>query len=476
MSHRDAADLSLSNISESLSSGWSTLPLVTPPPPTNINDFTIVRNVGGIKGLSVAYNLFSETAEADFFSTPLPNKREDNSGRAGELSTYEPSLFPTSMWPALNAVRDSGLCAEMLDPDYVFALAYGRRDSFHAHFDSRYRWGEHVVGICLGAPAEICFYESTLSHHAGNDLAALAAAGTVRAIRIILPRRSAYSMADDSRTKWQHSVQRVGYDAFGKLETVPSWNILSERRSWTFRATKVYGLESLRRSLSECAPEDSIKREAFNARIRAQMILKTTAESMMNWPPQSCKDGKSLNKGEIEEAAKEARGRLDEISREPLLSRRALRLKSSDALFLTPSTLPSIRSLYEKNQKGMGIAEAGAGAGASGAGVVDDDDDCVEVDFVSSSSAGGAGSTKTGAQTISTSSGGIGAGGREVGRKAPRDESENASDDAAELEEALALSRSDADLARAIAASLQKVQPSLVVDLTADSEDDDSRS
>ena len=53
---------------------------------------------------------------------------------------------------------------------------------------------------------------------------------TVRAIRLILPRRSAYSMAGDSRTKWQHSIQRVGYDAFGKLETAPFWNPLCERR------------------------------------------------------------------------------------------------------------------------------------------------------------------------------------------------------------------------------------------------------
>jgi len=64
------------------------------------------------------------------------------------LNMYD---MPPFFFQLANVVRDSGLSPGIVQPDYALHLNYaGARAAFNAHFDSRYRWGESVIGITLG--------------------------------------------------------------------------------------------------------------------------------------------------------------------------------------------------------------------------------------------------------------------------------------------------------------------------------------
>lgn len=88
--------------------------------------------------------------------------------------------------------------------------------------------------------------------------------------RVWLPRGSIYIMTGRSRTDWKHAIYRTGAAGLVGSGTAapPPWNPLGWRRSWTFRATKVFQLATLRRELRS-APLST--RASLVARIAAQM-------------------------------------------------------------------------------------------------------------------------------------------------------------------------------------------------------------
>ena len=110
-----------------------------------------MRNFGGVKGLSIAYEVFTEAAERAFFETPglfmpLPSKAVKSQGRYYESILTPHSPFPRELHELLNAVRDCGLKPGLVTPDYCLAWGYPKGGAFNMHFDSRYRWGEDVTG------------------------------------------------------------------------------------------------------------------------------------------------------------------------------------------------------------------------------------------------------------------------------------------------------------------------------------------
>lgn len=149
--------------------------------------FKITRDAGGVPGLLLAENLFSEEAEHHYFE--FSGAEETFLENPGEkLCSHHGPPFPQEFHHVLNAVRDCGLLPELMDPDYCLALTYRPKAQFQLHYDSRYRWGETVVGVNLGASAIIRFQpDKSLSRSS---------------VKLLLPRRSVYVMTGLCRWQW----------------------------------------------------------------------------------------------------------------------------------------------------------------------------------------------------------------------------------------------------------------------------------
>ena len=237
-------------------------------------------------------------------------------------------------WQLINAVRDCGLYPGLTSPNYCMSLTYPHGAVFPEHWDSRYRWGEAVLGVSLGAPARLTMHPA--ERGVGNQK-----------VHVPLPRRSIYIMTGPSRTAWKHSLDQVSVGAAGPL---PHWNPLGHRRSFTFRCTKTYEVESLKHALAACGPGRDDVAAALRARIAAQTVAKGPGR---NWPEQHDsrrKPGgaKFFNKQELEAAAQRAQVHIADLAPGGLLHAASkFRLKARDALFLPhASVTAATRALY----------------------------------------------------------------------------------------------------------------------------------
>lgn len=204
------------------------------------------KNVGGVQGLHVLTQAFSEKIEQEIFEFAhvYPTKEESaqhakRHGRPITLDSYPPILFGL-----MNAVSDSGLFPDNCPADYCLPWSYPRGAGFAPHFDSKYRWGEVVTGISVGA-------ESTMDFMKKED-------GDNVSVRVWLPRRSIYVMSGDSRNLWEHAITKltklgktpggVGGTGFVHLqqaaEPVPEWNSEHLRRTVPPKRTTSIGSSS----------------------------------------------------------------------------------------------------------------------------------------------------------------------------------------------------------------------------------------
>jgi hypothetical protein len=240
----------------------------------------IVRNVGGIQGLDIALDCFSEAVERRLFESERIHAPQDQSAqnpkRHGIIKG--PDRFDHDIFRACNVVRDSGLLPGYVPPDYCFALTYNQRASFQSHFDSRYRWGETVVGVTTGQQGTIYFSPgNAATTKKGPPAGAPPDEGSgpfdsfrtrvldnfesgYFAIEVDLPRRSIYVMSGAARVDWKHGIRAVGSPM-----PPPAWNPHNFRRSLTLRATKAFSDASLDAQLA-ATPHD----ESLLARCRAQ--------------------------------------------------------------------------------------------------------------------------------------------------------------------------------------------------------------
>lgn len=91
----------------------------------------IVRNVGGIQGLHVAIDVFTESTERRLFelngihSNNLALASTHHTGRGqrnGECSG--PQIWPPDMFKVCNVIGDCGLFPGYITPDYCLSLNY----------------------------------------------------------------------------------------------------------------------------------------------------------------------------------------------------------------------------------------------------------------------------------------------------------------------------------------------------------------
>jgi hypothetical protein len=120
--------------------------------------FAIVRDAGGCPGLHMAVGALTEEGERALFEDasvfdPRADARAAAGARFGSGYLQGPAAFPAPVFALVNAARDCGLWPELLTPDYALLLGYPPGAVFRPHFDSRFRWGEAVTGVSLGAPS-----------------------------------------------------------------------------------------------------------------------------------------------------------------------------------------------------------------------------------------------------------------------------------------------------------------------------------
>lgn len=258
----------------------------------------IYRDAGGVPGLHVLTGAFSEEIERHlFFLHPYFRERDLlGSGplRGGELRTGglcygTPDELPREIYQLANVVKDSGLFPDMLTPDYAqfwsYPLGGTAPYAFHAHFDSRFRWGETVGGATLGQGCKMSYYpankiakEAFQPRAMSGDLIVEAGSSEKGAyVDIYLPRGSIYIMSGGSRYDFRHAIHQMSAINLRHFAPPPAWNACGARRSIILRSTKPYAdkvLEGLCNDAKLCAQESGSEADlhllsALQARIKA---------------------------------------------------------------------------------------------------------------------------------------------------------------------------------------------------------------
>ncbi|KAK1734897.1 2OG-Fe(II) oxygenase family protein [Skeletonema marinoi] len=215
----------------------------------------IIRNVGGIEGLHLATNCFTEEVERRIFTSIDESGYQSGKRTCGGQPTgllRWPYDWPEDYNKLVNLVRDCGLLPDYVPPDYCLRLMYPPKAGFQFHHDSKYRWGEVIVGVNLGQEGEIMFTpdrpEDAFDQAAYSSEFASKSAGVGKSMRIKLPRRFIYIMSGPSRYVYKHGIAQQK-----PTQAPPSWNTLNMRKSLTFRCTKVFSDVFLERKLQEAA-------------------------------------------------------------------------------------------------------------------------------------------------------------------------------------------------------------------------------
>lgn len=147
---------------------------------------------------------------------------------------------------------------------------YPPKAGFQLHHDSKYRWGEVIVGVNLGQEGEMLFTpdnpkENAFHHAAFTSEFASKSAGVHKSMRVKLPRRSIYIMSGPSRYVYKHGIAQQR-----PTRPPPSWNKWNMRKSLTFRSTKVFSDVYLERQLNNTTNTTTTERMEWQRRKEEQ--------------------------------------------------------------------------------------------------------------------------------------------------------------------------------------------------------------
>lgn len=261
------------------------------------------------RGLSVQTEFFSHDIEHSLYNDPylFANTPEQISGpialqfksnnpgkRFNRHGTPKPGFqqgisMPEALVKTCNGIVESSLHSEFIACDYCLPWSYPENGSFSYHFDSRYRWGETVVGITLGCAGIMSFQPQKSAKGNGPPLPlgtrqSLNSDGLVVSVRgtgnnwvvdVHLPPRSVYVMCGPCRIDWKHMVltnNAANRKYFGSNPN-PSFANCIVRRTITLRCTKVFSDEVLRR-----ASLQSPNATRLQTRIKAQNKFRPQGE------------------------------------------------------------------------------------------------------------------------------------------------------------------------------------------------------
>ena len=123
-------------------------------------NFGIERNVMGVPGLHLAYNVFSqEVCDRIYHDRVFTENTQDfvpQSDPPLQVANLHPcdhrgrSAWPDDWHRVMNAVRECGLFPQAVIPDGASGLTYPPGSEFPCHWDSRGKWGEYVISTSIG--------------------------------------------------------------------------------------------------------------------------------------------------------------------------------------------------------------------------------------------------------------------------------------------------------------------------------------
>ena len=204
-----------------------------PPPPR------VTHNYGGVQGLHLLTDAFSEEVERKLFRLLGPpadaqllreNDRRrihgtklkftqgirfDDSG-AGSLPSFEMENHPPELFKLTNLIRDSRLHPSFIHPNGPHGICYPPKANFPHHFDSRFKYGECVAGVSIGFPSAIYFHAADKRTQEENRRRN---GGENKQVVVPLPPRSIYIMSGDAFLKWKHGIKPTCYEG----QALPSW-------------------------------------------------------------------------------------------------------------------------------------------------------------------------------------------------------------------------------------------------------------
>lgn len=195
---------------------------------------TVESNYGGVNGLIRICNFFDENVEKklwnfELFSPPVEEKQR-------QMVAVEAHEFPQEIFDIIERLRcikdEDGnqlvnICTEWRKDgdhpmDYASFITYNNGSGFAPHYDSRFRWGNVIVGINLGRSMKLEMSRGSKE--------------TRQVVTMELPRLSVYVMSGESRTLWKHSIRAIpSKEFFKKDSTIPEWNTKMMRRSIILR-------------------------------------------------------------------------------------------------------------------------------------------------------------------------------------------------------------------------------------------------
>lgn len=225
----------------------------------------VLHDVGGVPGLDVALDAFSEDVERRLFESSVlfdisPEEASHVDGRNGMPTG--PMTWDPDVWKITN-LRGDLFPAKHVPPDYCLGLSYPKSAQFNSHYDSRYRWGECITGVCLGQAGVIYFTQQKGSapkkwktQEGGPKVNVQTQKCGKICVEVQLPRRCIYTFHGPARLDWKHGIRHQTVKRLATFPAPPSWNPWNLRRSLTFRCTKAYSDAYLQHQL-ELKPSDT---------------------------------------------------------------------------------------------------------------------------------------------------------------------------------------------------------------------------
>lgn len=242
------------------------------------------KDAMGVPGFHVLVNAFTPAThrkvfdnKAAFETNSMPFVQQQQVPI--QQTVFHPTLdnvcgpWPDDFHRLINAVRDSRLFPQATIPDCAYGLTYHPDSHFPAHHDSRYKWGEYVICVSLGAPCTVTFQHAapkknpfdpsrpsswvppdppTNSYYTKSLTDEVVSPYNRRLwqVTMTLPPNSMYVMSGSSRFDWKHGINcnpnhHPTPSQNEKPLLYPAWNTFKYRRSVIYRATKIFSNVSL---------------------------------------------------------------------------------------------------------------------------------------------------------------------------------------------------------------------------------------
>jgi hypothetical protein len=146
---------------------------------------------GKMEGFYLFTNVIDKTLEKKIISimeTDSTFVRHETTGKIFyQMAPYD---FPEEWIELLNIIK--GLHSSCSGFDYSLQLKYEKGVYFRAHYDSKKRWEEFIVGVNLKSTAELYFTKKD-----------------TKSVNVVIPPRSIYILSGDSRYNWRHGIKKV---------------------------------------------------------------------------------------------------------------------------------------------------------------------------------------------------------------------------------------------------------------------------